>query len=113
MPEMLACGAVEALLCIIKRSDPTRTAFQIALFSLGNLAAHEESRATLRQLNVEDVMVDIQRDPSMGQAAAKYATRLLAKLAGISGQGNGAKITRQVQQTPYVSSKSRSKVVNE
>jgi serine/threonine protein kinase len=113
VPEMLACGAVEALLCIIKRSDPTRTAFQIALFSLGNLAAHEESRATLRQLNVEDVMVDIQRDPSMGQAAAKYATRLLAKLAGISGQGNGAKITRQVQQTPYVSSKSRSKVVNE
>ena len=106
VPEMLACGAVEALLGIIKRSDSTTTAFQIALFSLGNLAAHQESRATLRQLGVEDVMMDIQRDPSMGQAAVKYATRLLTKMAG------GSKVARlPVQQTPYESSsKSRSRV---
>ena len=113
VPEMLACGAVEALLGVIKRSDSTTTAFQIALFSLGNLAAHQESRATLHDLGVGDVMADIQRDPSMGRAAAKYATRLLTKMASANGQGNGAKIVRQVQQTPYVSSKSRTKAMND
>ncbi len=113
VPEMLACGAVEALLGIIKRSDSTTTAFQIALFSLGNLAAHQESRATLRELGVDGVMADIQRDPSVGRAAAKYATRLLTKMASTNGQGSGAKIARQVQQTPYVASKSRTKAMND
>lgn len=105
VPEMLACKAVEALLGIVKRSDSTSTAFQIALFSLGNLAAHHESRATLRELGVADVMGDIQRDPSMSRSAVKYASRLLSKLAGSDHTRNGEKSPRKVQQTPYVSSK--------
>ena len=121
--EMLACGAVEALLAIIARGGSTSaastastasTAFQISLFSLGNLAAHRECRETLQGLGIADVMAGIQRNPSVSKSAAKYASRVLSKMGGIGGSGgvdegnDSEKSVRPVvQQTPFVPSKSR------
>ncbi len=112
VPEMLACGAVEALLGIVTRDGSTlagSTAFQISLFSLGNLAAHGACRATLEALGVADVMNGIQRDPSASRSAAKYASRVLTKMsaAGATNNCNGAVARPGVQQTPFVPSKSR------
>jgi serine/threonine protein kinase len=107
VPEMLTCDAVGTLIGIVVNKDVKNiTAFQIALFSLGNLAAHKECHATFEDLNAEEIMVSIQNNSKMSLSAVKYAGRVLTKLSNAKSSGAEA---RQ-QQTPFVSSKSRARI---
>ena len=96
VPEMLRFGAIEALLKIIEEGmrgngQQASTAFQIALFSLGNLAAHKECQQTFEELHIADMMLEI--EDSKNPTAAKYANRVLTKM---SNRGR-----KTVQQTPF------------
>ena len=95
VPEMLRFGAIEALVRIIEegmqsKGQQASTAFQIALFSLGNLAAHKECHETFQELHIADLMLEI--EDSKNATAAKYANRVLTKM---STRGR-----KTVQQTP-------------
>lgn len=96
VPEMMQYGAIEALLRIIQEAtqgpiEKNSTAFQIALFSLGNLAAHKECQKSFEELHVADIMLEI--EGSQSTTAAKYANRVLTKMS------NRERTT--IQQTPF------------
>jgi len=97
VPEMLRFGAIEALLRIIEegmqgKSQQASSAFQIALFSLGNLAAHKKCQETFEELRIADLMLEI--EDSKNSTAAKYAHRVLTKMSDRGRKANA------VQQTP-------------
>lgn len=98
VPEMINSGAIEALLRIIQDSvheNETRsTAFQISLFSLGNLAAHEECRELFHAHDVESIMLNVINTRSASSTTIKYANRVLQKLSAQQS------LCKPVQQTP-------------
>lgn len=115
VPNIVEAGALEALMDVVETYKETvdvpstsggqhgqGTSVQIALFSLGNVAAHEECAARLLVLGVQDMIADVEQhvqDPT----ARKYAARIRQKLAthetrgGRPRNGNGS----MPQQTPF------------
>lgn len=94
VPEMLRFGAIQALLKIIEEAmqgQQASTAFQIALFSLGNLAAHKECQEAFEELHIADIMLEL--EDSRNATVTKYANRVLMKM---STRGR-----KTVQQTPF------------
>lgn len=102
VPKMLSCGAVESLLRIIREAlsavEGKSTAFQIALFSLGNLAAHHECLPKFQELRVADVMLEVE-STTKNSTILKYANRVLTKMNTAS-SGVKSKSKTAVQQTP-------------
>ena len=99
VPAMLEANAVEALLKIVQSGlHGTReqcNSTQIALFSLGNLAAHKECLAAFEALKVPQIMMDVEesvKDPT----TLKYAGRVFSKMHNHSKRNKGT----TVQQTP-------------
>jgi hypothetical protein len=125
VPEVLAAGALQALLQLVSLQNnntnnssgstgsggsmpsPANAAatntgpgssVAIALFSLGNVAAHRECAERLRSLGVEEILKGIEfgnGDATIG----KYISRIRAKLASHSSK-RGSKAGAIPQQTP-------------
>ena len=77
--ELIHGGALKSLLNLIRSPGPLQagSAMQIALFSLGNLTAHDECAEVLLNLRVREFLALV---PSSDAVAQKYATRVNQKL---------------------------------
>lgn len=101
VPSMIESGAVESLLDIVMNDimseDKKKTSSsQIALFSLGNLAAHSLCAQKFQALKIREVILDIETNIS-DPTTLKYAHRVAAKLEGLADRKSGSK---EAQQTP-------------
>jgi fused-like protein len=82
--QMIAAGVLDALLALVQRGavqDLGDSSVKIALFSLGNLSVHGPCRAELHRLNTPRLCEDLIARAPAEHMAAKYAQRLLQKLA--------------------------------
>ncbi len=101
MPDALAAGALPALLALARRGAApggaeAAASAEIALFSLGNAAAHAACAAELHRLGAPKALAALEAGGAAGPAARKYAARARAKLAAHGGGGAAA----PPQQTP-------------
>lgn len=93
--EIIRTGALQALLAMTSRcasNSSSGSSGSIALFSLGNMAAHYECARELKALGVEEVMDGLCVSKNVDATVLKYAARVKQKL-----KGHGGAV---VQQTP-------------
>jgi hypothetical protein len=110
VPEMVAAGALEALLRVV--SAPANgsadavgagSSVAIALFSLGNVAAHQSCAERLAALGVNEVLAGVEAGiGARDETVVRYAARVRTKLAGHAAAGRRGSRTPAAppQQTP-------------
>eukprot|EP00775_Hariotina_reticulata_P001705 gene1705-2051_t len=96
--EIIRTGALQALLNTVMRSDSaaapgtclpaaggadsSSSPVKIALFSIGNMCAHQECRDELVRLGLRELLMDLQAKSADDTTLARYIARALGKLGG-------------------------------
>jgi serine/threonine protein kinase len=127
VPEVLDAGALQALMQLVSRKNNNSnnnnssgggggsssvngpgSSVSIALFSLGNVAAHRECAERLTQLGVNEILKGID-EGNIDATISKYIARIRSKLASHSGgnasgasgkRGKGGPIPQQTPMRP-------------
>lgn len=103
VPDMMAAGALQALLALVAKASQgapeAASSMQIAMFSLGNVAAHRECADALMALGVLNVVAKVEA-ASTDPTTKKYVNRIRQKLGAHAGAKKGRAPAVPVQQTP-------------